>query len=34
MIEKDSQDDQAVTAKCPKCGRLIQISMEDWEKQQ
>ena len=33
ITEKESQNDQAVTAKCPRCGRTIQISIEDWERQ-
>jgi acetyltransferase-like isoleucine patch superfamily enzyme len=33
LMEKDSQTKDSVTAKCPKCGRTVQISMIDWEKQ-
>jgi len=29
---QESQNGQSVTNKCPKCGRSIQISMQDWEK--
>jgi acetyltransferase-like isoleucine patch superfamily enzyme len=32
ITEKDSQDGQAVKAKCPKCGRSIHIAIQDWEK--
>lgn len=32
ITEKESQSDRSVTAKCPKCGRSIQISIQDWEK--
>ena len=32
IMEKESQNDHAVTAKCPKCGRSIQIAIQDWEK--
>jgi acetyltransferase-like isoleucine patch superfamily enzyme len=32
ITEKESQNEQSVTNKCPKCGRSIQISMQDWEK--
>lgn len=31
ITEKESQDEQKVTAKCPKCGRSIQILIQDWE---
>jgi acetyltransferase-like isoleucine patch superfamily enzyme len=33
IAEKESQNDQTVTTKCPKCGRLIQISIQDWKRQ-
>jgi acetyltransferase-like isoleucine patch superfamily enzyme len=33
ITAQESQNDQTVTAKCPKCGRSIQISIQDWEKQ-
>ena len=33
IMEKESQNDQTVTAKCPKCSRTIQISIKDWERQ-
>jgi carbonic anhydrase/acetyltransferase-like protein (isoleucine patch superfamily) len=29
---KDSQNDHAVTVKCPTCGRLTEIPLQDWEK--
>ena len=31
ITEKEAQNDQAITVKCPKCGRSIEISMQDWE---
>jgi acetyltransferase-like isoleucine patch superfamily enzyme len=33
IMEKKSQNDQAVTGECPKCGRTTQISIKDWERQ-
>ena len=33
IMEKDSQREDSITAKCPKCSRTIQISMIDWERQ-
>ena len=33
ITEKETQNDQVVTAKCPKCGSTIQISIRDWEMQ-
>lgn len=33
IAEKETQNDQTVTAKCPKCGRSIQISIQYWERQ-
>jgi acetyltransferase-like isoleucine patch superfamily enzyme len=33
IAEKETQNDQAVTAKCPKCDRSFQISNQDWERQ-
>lgn len=33
IAEKESQNGQAVTLKCPKCSRTFEISMQDWEKQ-
>ncbi len=32
ITEKHSQNDQAVTVKCPKCSRTLEISIQDWEK--
>lgn len=34
ILEKESQGAAAVTLKCPKCGRVVEISLQDWEKQQ
>ena len=33
IMQKESQTATAVTAKCPKCGRTVEISNQDWEKQ-
>lgn len=33
IAEEASRTDHSVTAKCQKCGRTIDISMQDWEKQ-
>lgn len=33
ITKKDSQNNQTVAAICPKCGRSIQISIQDWERQ-
>ena len=32
ITEKETQNEQAVMTKCPKCGRSLEISMQDWEK--
>ncbi len=32
LMERESQTGDPVTAKCPKCGRTIDISIKDWEK--
>lgn len=32
ITEKNFQNDQAVTVKCLKCGRSMEISIQDWEK--
>ena len=31
MAGKDGQNGEAVTLKCPKCGRTFEISKENWE---
>jgi len=33
ILQKESQTATTVTAKCPKCGRTVEISIQDWEKQ-
>ncbi|MEP6894125.1 MAG: N-acetyltransferase, partial [Chloroflexota bacterium] len=33
IAEKELQTKTTVRAKCPKCGRIIQISIQDWEMQ-
>ena len=33
ITEKVTQNEQTVTVKCPKCGRSLEISKQDWEKQ-
>ena len=32
IVNKESQQGSTVTAKCPKCSRTIEISLQDWEK--
>ncbi len=31
-MRRECQDDEVITAKCPKCNRTIQISARDWER--
>jgi len=31
-LEKESQNEQFVIARCPKCNQIIQIQKTDWEK--
>lgn len=33
IVEKESQTNNVVIAKCPKCNRKIEISVQDWEMQ-
>jgi len=33
FVEKESETGNSVVAKCPKCSRVIQISIQDWERQ-
>jgi acetyltransferase-like isoleucine patch superfamily enzyme len=33
IMEKESQTQDSVGAKCPTCNRTVQISMIDWERQ-
>ncbi|MEW6401104.1 MAG: acyltransferase [Chloroflexota bacterium] len=33
ITEKVFQDDLVVIAKCPKCNRTIEITIQDWERQ-
>ena len=33
FVEKESETGNIVVAKCPKCSRVIQISIQDWERQ-
>jgi acetyltransferase-like isoleucine patch superfamily enzyme len=33
ILAKESQTVSSVTAKCPKCESVVEISMQDWEKQ-
>ena len=31
VARKETQTDKLVTLKCPKCGRTIEVTKEDWE---
>ncbi len=31
LVEKESQTGESIAAKCPKCGRTIEVSSENWE---
>jgi acetyltransferase-like isoleucine patch superfamily enzyme len=31
-LEEDNRKGDTVTAKCPKCSRTVQISVQDWER--
>ena len=33
FVKKESETENIVVAKCPKCTRAIQISVQDWERQ-
>jgi len=33
IVEKESQIENTVIAKCPKCDRKIEVTIQDWERQ-
>ena len=33
FVQKESKIENSVIARCPKCNRTIEVSIEDWEKQ-
>jgi hypothetical protein len=33
FVQKESQAENNVIARCPKCNRTVEVSIEDWERQ-